>query len=82
MQYLKERVLHFSALSLPTLAQVQLISTLYSIMGGRLVLPVGPQGASQWLEQYDKQLDGTIKKQRLMGVIYIPLTDKEKQVPS
>jgi protein-L-isoaspartate(D-aspartate) O-methyltransferase len=50
--------------------------------GGRLVIPVGPQGATQWLEQYDKQADGTIKKERLMGVIYVPLTDKEKQVPS
>lgn len=50
--------------------------------GGRLILPVGPQGGNQWLEQYDKQPDGKFKKERLMGVIYVPLTDKEKQVPS
>ena len=46
------------------------------------MIPVGPVGGNQWLEQYDKLEDGTIKKERLMGVIYVPLTDKEKQVPS
>lgn len=49
--------------------------------GGRLILPVGPEWGSQALEQYDKASDGTITKTRLMGVMYVPLTDKEKQVP-
>ncbi|XP_067847255.1 l-isoaspartyl protein carboxyl methyltransferase, like isoform X2 [Heptranchias perlo] len=47
--------------------------------GGRLVLPVGPSGGSQILEQYDRMEDGNFTRTQLMGVIYVPLTDRERQ---
>ncbi|KAL5009156.1 hypothetical protein ScPMuIL_014737 [Solemya velum] len=49
--------------------------------GGLLICPVGPQGESQMLQQVEKHEDGKVTKTNLMGVIYVPLTNKDKQWP-
>ena len=48
-------------------------------LGGRMVIPLGSETGGQWLEQIDKREDGTIERKKLMGVRYVPLTDREKQ---
>jgi protein-L-isoaspartate(D-aspartate) O-methyltransferase len=48
--------------------------------GGRMIIPVGPRGGNQYLEQIDKRMDGTVVREKLMGVSYVPLTDAASQV--
>jgi len=49
--------------------------------GGRLITPVGPEVGRQSYVQVDKQLDGTLRHTNLIDVMYVPLTDSEKQCP-
>ena len=48
--------------------------------GGRLVIPVGPQGDSQYIYIIDKDKNGKINKRRELGVSYVPLTSVNKQL--
>ena len=42
--------------------------------GGRLVLPVGPDGGRQELQVLEKQADGSVERTRVIPVRFVPLT--------
>lgn len=47
--------------------------------GGRLVIPVGADYSNQTLLQIDKKMNGEIQHKSLMGVVFVPLTDRHQQ---
>ncbi|CAF1001975.1 unnamed protein product [Adineta ricciae] len=49
--------------------------------GGRLVSPVGGSHGQEMIT-YDKKEDGSYREERHMGVMYVPLTDEQKQYAS
>ena len=49
-------------------------------VGGRLVLPLGPQGGDQKLVVIDKEGEDRYRRFDAMGVVYVPLTTKERQL--
>eukprot|EP01112_Ceratiomyxa_fruticulosa_P001450 TRINITY_DN1155_c0_g1_i2.p1 TRINITY_DN1155_c0_g1~~TRINITY_DN1155_c0_g1_i2.p1 ORF type:complete len:231 (-),score=39.91 TRINITY_DN1155_c0_g1_i2:98-790(-) len=49
-------------------------------VGGRMVIPVGPEGGDQYLLQVDKHEDGNITTKNITGVRYIPLTSPSHQL--
>jgi protein-L-isoaspartate(D-aspartate) O-methyltransferase len=48
--------------------------------GGRLVIPVGHQGDSQYITIVDKDSNGKISTRRELEVSYVPLTSIKKQL--
>jgi len=46
--------------------------------GGRMVIPVGPEGGEQYLMQLDKDTDGKVSETVLFGVRYVPLVNRER----
>lgn len=48
-------------------------------LGGRLVMPLGPQG-DQYIYIIDKHPNGNITKMQGLSVRYVPLTTPEKQI--
>ena len=49
--------------------------------GGRLVVPVGPEGGHQKLMVYDRSADtGDVRESSAMGVVYVPLCDRDYQL--
>ncbi|EFO23290.1 protein-L-isoaspartate O-methyltransferase [Loa loa] len=48
--------------------------------GGRMLIPVGAAHSDQRFLQVDKDSKGKVTVNDLMGVIYVPLTNKENQI--
>ena len=73
-QYAPFKVIHVGAAA-PEIPQ-DLIDQLDN--NGRMFIPVGTY--DQWIYLVDKDSNGNITKKKIMGVCYVPLTDKEKQI--
>ncbi len=48
-------------------------------VGGRLCIPVGPQGAGQSLQRITKQPDGSTVTEDLLPVLFVPMTGKARE---
>ncbi len=46
--------------------------------GGRMVIPVGPQGSYQSLVCIDKDMDGNLSEREICGVGYVPLVNPDR----
>lgn len=44
------------------------------VTGGRLVIPIGPPGGTQWLYRGVKREDGTLDRQQVLPVAFVPMT--------
>jgi protein-L-isoaspartate(D-aspartate) O-methyltransferase len=42
-------------------------------ISGRMIVPVGPDGGTQYLMQFDKDASGKVDKKQLMGVMVITI---------
>ena len=49
-------------------------------VGGRMVIPVGPEGETQYLMEVDKNSDGTVHTREVTPVMFVPLTSLDKQL--
>lgn len=68
-------VIHVGAAS-PTLPQA-LVDQL--ARPGRMFIPIGDERSAQSIWQIDKAIDGSVLKKKMYGVMYVPLTDRDKQ---
>ncbi|WP_405232019.1 protein-L-isoaspartate(D-aspartate) O-methyltransferase [Lentisalinibacter salinarum] len=48
-------------------------------VGGRLVIPVGPEGGAQFLEVFEKRPDGSITSRHVLPVRFVPFTRDVEQ---
>lgn len=48
--------------------------------GGRMMIPVGKQNDDQYIYLIDKDSNSNVTSQAVLGVRYVPLTSKEKQL--
>ena len=48
--------------------------------GGKMIIPLGPEGGKQTLDLVEKDNENRVTKTKLMGVRYVPLCEKKYQL--
>ena len=48
--------------------------------GGKMIIPLGPEGGRQTLDLVEKDREGKVTKTKLMGVRYVPQCEKRYQL--